>query len=190
MLQRAIGRAALVARVPRLAATRTSAPRRALSSANGAVKGNGSDVKTLGGRQVRVCWWLLEGMHGVDLAPITVQRFTFTSFYGERLSVLMCVFISRRLPHQVRVKVSPEEVAQKQQDEMFKDVLLYRMVQKIPVKNQHLRTIIASLIFIGVIISPKLIGKAKKKGEGYLDMELPDDVVEAREKQGRQAQSK
>ena len=93
-----------------------------------------------------------------------------------------------RLLHQVRVKVSPEEVAQKQQDEMFKDVLLYRMVQKIPVKNQHLRTIIASLIFIGVIISPKLIGKAKKKGEGYLDMELPDDVVEAREKQGRQAQ--
>eukprot|EP00750_Incisomonas_marina_P006527 INCI14617.1.p1 GENE.INCI14617.1~~INCI14617.1.p1 ORF type:complete len:141 (-),score=35.46 INCI14617.1:305-727(-) len=138
MLQRAVARAAVVARVPRLA-TRASAPRRALSSANGAVKGGGPEVKTLGGRQVRV-------------------------------------------------KVSPEEVAQKQQDEMFKDVLLYRMVQKIPVKNQHLRTIIASLIFIGVIISPKLIGKAKKKGEGYLDMELPDDVVEAREKQGRQAQ--
>jgi len=81
---------------------------------------------------------------------------------------------------------TPEEAFEKAQYEMFKDVFVFRMIEKIPVKNSHLRHVIAALIFIGIIMSPKIISSATKRGHGYLDMDAPEDIVQHRESKIRE----
>ena len=55
------------------------------------------------------------------------------------------------------------------------------MVEKIPVKNDHLRHIIAAFIFMGILVSPKLISNKVKQGEGYFDMEAPEVIQKQRD---------
>jgi hypothetical protein len=70
---------------------------------------------------------------------------------------------------------------------MFKDVFLFRMINKIPIRNDSLRYLVASLICIGIIVTPKLLSQKVKAGHGYLDMETPEDIVKHRETQSKLA---
>jgi hypothetical protein len=87
----------------------------------------------------------------------------------------------------VRLKqpLSEQELFEQAQKKQFGHLLLFRMVEKIPIKNAQIRHLTAALIFIGLILTPKLISSATKSGTGYLDMEAPEEVLAHREKQGR-----
>jgi hypothetical protein len=87
----------------------------------------------------------------------------------------------------VRAKspLSEEELFQQTQKKQFGQLFLFRLIEKIPLKNAQARHFTAALIFIGIILAPKLISSATKSGTGYLDMEAPEEVLAHREKQGR-----
>ena len=72
-----------------------------------------------------------------------------------------------------------------EQRKMFKSSILFRAVDAIPVQNDQLKAILGALFIVGLVFSPKIFGKKVKKGEGYMDMEAPEEIIQAREAEAR-----